>query len=256
MVLADASLTMESSTPAPASTFYVKDGMVRIENTDSEGNVYPSLFDNARQTFVVIDNQRRMYMEVNQQKAEEAKKRMEAQMGPIVEQMKAELPDMPEKQRKMTEQRIAQMEQSMAGRSGQQKGPTIEVENTGQKLQVNGITCTVHSMSIDAEKIREICIAEQAATGMSEDDYSTLLGMFKSMNAMAGTMRGGPMTGSGDAALPDIPGLPMETKDLKAGISSKVAKISNDTLSADLFQVPAGYQQMDPLAGDPEKQSQ
>jgi hypothetical protein len=191
----------------------------------SKGNYV--LLQPGKETFIVVNDADKTYMEVQQDIAKQIADMMAAQM----EKMMAEIP--PE-QREM-------LKKTMQGMMpGQQEPVEKTIRRTGKESTVAGFDCSEIEVSTPGGGAEElICVASADELDISDDDYAALVGAMKAMAQMA-------QIGNRGAALTnfdDMGGIPIRTQGANGRKISELVGLSNDSIPADRFEVPAGYRE-------------
>lgn len=253
LTIATATLSLATSAQADTRLTYVDSGMgdntrttliqikggkVRMGEVNSP--VY-SLYDHDQQTLLTINSQTRQYIDSGlektlqrTQKAAEMQKAMQAQMM-------AQLPGMPEQQRQAIQAQLQQIQAMLDA-----PAPEIKQQESGETLQIGGISCQLHTLTYNGVAGRSVCNA--APEVMDAADYQTLLNMFGFMDKIAASSA----KIHGFAAAPEPTadmhkqGLALQIKALPQGPSSELSAISKAALDDALFTLPDGYQVFEP----------
>lgn len=182
------------------------------------------LFDPATKHLFVVKDTDKSYTELDPDKLEALGK----QVGMLSEQARAMIQMLPPDQRAHAEKYLAP-----------EKPETVKYRETGVKREVNGYPCKNGEMIQADKKIAELCVATPQAVGLKEAEQKVLDEMFVALTKIQSTA-------SRFAATPmpnftQLGGVPVEAIDLKRGRMQQLSKVSTNTLSSDLFVVPAGY---------------
>ena len=214
-----ADLTMDLSDGGRAQ---VSDGRVAF---GTKGNYV--LFEPGKESFILVNDSEKTYMEVPQDFAKQMADMMAAQM----EKMMAEIP--PE-QREMFKKTMKGMV------PGQQQPVQRTTRPTGNESTVAGFDCSELEVTTPGRGADElICVATADELDISDDDYAALIGAMKAMAQMAqmGNKGVSPMN------FDDIGGIPIRTQGSNGKKISELVGLSNDSIPADRFEVPAGYRE-------------
>ncbi len=235
--LADTLVTYESG-GASASSIAVRGNLVRWESTGGGRDSHSMLYDNEKKKMSFVDLQNKQIHEMDE--ATFAKLRaMQAEMQPMMEQMRRQLKNMPPEQRRMMEKQMPQLRAMQGG------GKSSVTARRGKKTKIKGYPCQVVDMLFDGQALHQMCVADPAAVGISRGDYQTMLGMFEFMDKMA---QASPMAPKRFGAM--LKGVPVQMKDLSTGKVQTVKSVSNARLSKDKFTLPP-YKRVDPMARPP-----
>ena len=230
--LADSTLQFSAPREGQPNTVYVRNGKVRM---DGPGGA--SVFDAKARSITMLNTREQAYQVMTEKGIDE---RMQA-MAKMRDEMMARMQDMPEEQRRAMEQYMPGPEKS-AGTSA-----PITTRDTGKKDTVAGVSCRVYEALQNDQVLGQTCVATHKDLGMSSADYQAIKDMFSFMQDMASkaakTMGHAGNTPFDQGLLTKLDGLPVRmTNGQQGGIT--LVSIKSDTLSDDLFKVPAGYKDM------------
>lgn len=119
-------------------------------------------------------------------------------------------------------------------------GPVEAPKATGKKETINGYTCEEYETTVNGTKIQLWLTKDLPAAQKAMADLAALA---PDSDPMKSLLKGG-----------ELPGFPMKTviTDASGETSSVIVKsLNEDSLSADDFVVPAGYEKMEMPAGMP-----
>jgi len=239
---ADTTLSFKDERQAKPSSFLIKDGKILMQGQDPQGGQFASIYDSNKNNFTIVDYTNRSYYIMDKAMIDNQIKAMNKMREQMEQRMKAQLEQMPEEQRAMMEQRMQAMLNPPAP-------PALRFEKTGRALKVNGIDCKQLNVYRGETLAREVCVADVSAVKMPETDYATMKKMFSYMKEMAETFaKASPMAGNSGAMMADMDGVPIEMRDLQTGASSRLEGISTDNINAEIFIIPQGFTQVDPVA--------
>lgn len=229
LACADARIHMTSDLDGDNnSVLSVRDGHMLME-ADGEGGT-TMLFKAGSDELTVINHQSRSYMTVDDKTMDE----MQGQIDAAMQQMQAQLKNMPEAQRKMI---MEQMPHLMP--SEDKPKHTYSVQKTGKKDEVANVKCAMMTLMKDGQPEGHGCIASADAMGIASKDFDTMVAMFNRLKSMAGRF-----TDKGDTPdLQALGGFPMRMSNSEGQVTTQVTKIETGELDKTLFQVPAGYRQ-------------
>ncbi|RMG57485.1 MAG: hypothetical protein D6717_04730 [Gammaproteobacteria bacterium] len=244
---ADATLTFSDSRSPQQTSFLIHDGRILMQGQGRDGSKFSSIYDSGRKQFIMIDHARKRYYTMDEQTVEKQMEMMDRARQMMKQQLEAQLKDMPPEQRKMMEQRM----QAMFAKPEPAPAPRVEVKDTGERRDANGIPCRVFRIIADGKPERETCVAKPRDLGLSDADYRALRSMFDYMSRMAdrfASRMGGMHRQNTAELMSHIDGIPVSMKHLTKGYESRLEGLSTDALDPSLFQVPPGFQKVDPLA--------
>lgn len=227
------------------SQIYAQDGFLRL---DSDGGPFAAdvslIFDGER--FLVMDHGEKTYIVMD----EAMLTRMTNKMSAAMEQMKAELANLPPEQRAMAEQMMASRMQGMMGDSEPAPPPRVEETGAGEWA---GRACTKYDVFENDIKTQEVCAAPLDQVNGSAEMMDTFQGMASFVKRLSESLPG-PLGASFNehpgmvAEL--IGGFPIHTVEYRKGKpASEVSmeSIREEQLAAAKFEVPDGYELQDPF---------
>jgi len=190
---------------------------------------------------VVIDAKQKSYFVLDRA----AMKRMAGQMNAMRDQMNSQLAGLPPEQRAMVERMMGGG--SMAGAAA----PTIATVDTGRSEKVDGRTCRVWDVTMNAQVTQQHCVVPFSGLPGKED----LRAIVERMAALSEELR--KALPQMDASMSDVAGgmngYPVLTRYYERGKPSgrerRVSAWREESVAGDKFEVPAGYKQRD-LAGE------
>lgn len=239
---ADTTITFSDDRQKEPSSFLIKDGRILMHGQGPQADQMTSIYDSSKNHFIILDHVRKNYYIMDEATINKQIKMMNEMRTQMEQRMKAQLEQMPAEQRQMMEQRMQAM-------INPPEIPAMKIVKTGETSNINGIKCSRLDVYRGDQRTREVCVADPKAINISEADYSTMRSMFAYMKKMAETFsRQSPMAGNENAMMADMEGIPVEMRDLKMGFSSRLEGVGNDSLDAQLFNIPEGYQKIDPTA--------
>jgi hypothetical protein len=226
---------------------YAQSGKIRMEDIgDASGHDMSMIF--IGKEFIVVDHADRSYIVMDEAMVQE----MGVKVNAAMEQMRAQLADMPPEQRAMVEQ---MMQGQMAGMMDSEvSAAPIEVRKVGMGQWQSG-PCTEYAVFEGDEKTQQICAAPLNDVQGADDAMRAFKNMAKFINSLAESMPGplGESMAENPMGLIDqIDGFPVRTVDYVDGqVSSEttLSSVADIDLDPALFAVPEGYTQQDPFAG-------
>ena len=226
---------------------YAQSGMIRMEDIgDTSGQDMSMIF--VGQEFIVVDHNEKTYIVMDEAMVQE----MGVKVNAAMEQMRAQLADMPPEQRAMVEQ---MMEGQMSGMMGAaaEALPT-RVEQTGSGSWQSG-SCTEYDVFEGDEKTQQICAAALSEVEGADEAMAAFKNMAKFMNSLAKSMPGplgASMAENPMGLIDQIDGFPVRTVDYIDGqvsAETSLSSVADSDLDPSLFAIPEGYTQQDPFAG-------
>lgn len=234
-----------STQQGDASLFSIKGDRIRMEGGENENAV--TLYDASENRLTIIDPSEQSYYRMDAESMQQQSQRMSEQMEQVRKQMEQQMENMPEEQR---EQMRQQMEQMMPdNQAGQEEPADLRIERSGERSRVAGIECEHVTVHGDGKPIHRACVASTDSIGMSSSDISTLKSLFGMLDDMAAGF-GGQSAGAHAPGLivDELDGLPIQAKDLESDATWTLQDVQSDDLDAADFEIPAGYQKIDPFS--------
>ena len=206
---------------------------MRTEMVGPSGAVQAMIFDGGKQILYIVDPARKTYMEMTKADAD----RLGAQMQGAMAQMQAQLEKMPPAQR-------AQMEAMLKGRGGAAAAP--QYTRTGSD-KVGRWTCDKYDMTLNGQKLGEVCSVNPTALGFGPTDFQVMAQMAAFYSAMAPQMPGQLPAVSGIVPGGTTSGFPVKTVMTIQGqtTTTEVVEAGRQTFADSLFAVPAGFTKQD-----------
>lgn len=233
---ADTSLTYMDKDEA--STMQIKNGVLR---SASDSDVM--LFDSKSQAMTAVNHENKTYTRID----ENTMKQMGGAVSEMQKMIEEQLQGLPPEQQ-------AQMRQMMGGMMpsgmGMEKQP-IRSEQTSKKGKAGDWVCKIVDVFKGDTKAYQICVTNYKSLGVSKEDYLVMKDFMTFISSMSEDMPMGDQAffaaaDLGDGMLPVIvEGLSQSTIEE----SMTLNKVSNDTLDAALFAVPAGYKEQNMMDG-------
>lgn len=229
------------------SQIYAQDGYLRL---DSEGGPYASavslIFDGT--SFLVMDHGEKTYIVMDEAMLVEISDKMNAAM----EQMEAQLAQLPPEQRAMAEQ---MMKSQMGGMMGDKEpAPPPRVEKTGSS-EWQGRACTEFDVFEGDVKTQEICAAPLDQVNGSAEMMETYQGMAKFVKKLSESLPGplGSSFNDHPGMVADlIGGFPVRSVEFSMGTpvtEVTMESITEKALESSMFKAPSDYREQDPFAG-------
>lgn len=196
------------------------------------------LFNAGDRSLYIVDQTDRSYMAFNEQVIDAQMQAMEQ----MITDLRAQVQQLPAEQR-------AEMEAQLG--LGVETGPVeVETRATGREQEIAGLRCEEKEIIVGGRVQNVACVASPSELGLSLRDFDTL-------NALMGRLfdlsrraldAGGPMAQAvGSSVMPALDGVPLEVRDLRDGVITRLAGISTDTLSPEFFRIPPNYREREPF---------
>ena len=200
---------------------------MRTEMAGPNGATNVTIFDGGKQVLYSVDPARKTYMEMT--KADVA--RLSAQLRGAMAQTQEQLEKLPPAQR-------AQMEAMMKG---------VQHTRTGSDT-VGRWTCDKYDMTMNGQKIGEVCMVNPAALGFTATDFDVMGQMGAFYSAMA-TLMPNQLPGVGGIDQRGGSDFPVRTVIMMGQgqpvMTTEVIEAGRRTFPDSLFAVPAGFTKQD-----------
>jgi len=216
------------------SQVYVQDGRVAITQDRMDGHMF---FDQKSQTITIIDHAKKSFTVMDEAKIERAVGMASSVVGAMSSAMES-IKSLPAEQRAAAENFLKSM-----GLASPDTASAKRVTATGSSRQVNGVRCSLYSISKGESVISEACIASKQDTGIASSDWATLQSMRGMWMKYA--ERAAPLLDRFGAGLPDmsaveVDGLPIMVS--KAGQPQMIIRrVAAANAPKELLVIPAGY---------------
>jgi hypothetical protein len=189
----------------------------------------------------LVNPTNKTYSEVTFAQLEEGAKKGNAKMDERMAEMRKQLEDMPEDQRKM-------VEQMMGGRMGMMKKETsFDVAKTSDRRKIQGYTCTKFHVTEDGKEFMSIWASKDVR------EFEPLRKDFESFSQRMATMQGGITPKGLAAAMQKVDGFPFEIE-MENGMKQTVTKIEKRAIPDGEFEIPAGYKKEEMKMFDADEQ--
>lgn len=240
-------LAVGSSAQADAMLHYVDDEglesqilvrgeIVRMElNEAISGTSGYMLFDATTDTLTVVDDSEQTFTPLTREVMDE---QMRA-MTDMVSDLRRQMEQLPPEVRQQLEEQLGIGEEGFDA--------DISTRDTGEQREVGDFVCDEHEVLIGGEPQSIVCVAEADSLGLSEADFQTLGALMDRLYelSLSALEAGGPMASQmGASLLPRVDGIPLEVSE-RDGVTTRLAGLSTDELSSDLFRVPDSYAEQD-----------
>ncbi len=241
--VADSTLKFRTRNNADTNAVMIRGDKVRMESATSEG-AQISIYSSKNKTFTVLNKEQKSYIVMDQNSVKEQAIRIKDTQQRLMAQMREQMRNMPPEQRKMVEQKMAELS-SMD--TGKMKPSTFSARKTGNTKRIGGIECDVYQSYRDGRPLGDACIANRKALNLSESDYTTLRGMFAFLREMRMQFASGSGVATPETEMglfEDIDGLPVKVTST-SGEQMTLEEVSDKALSPELFEIPAGFKKVD-----------
>ena len=231
-----------------ASKIYAQSEMVRIDSIGGGSDEQISMIFRD-DVVLMINHSDKTYIVLDEAMLEEIGSRMSAAM----QQMEAQLAQMPPEQRAMVEKMMQGQMQGMMSQHDAASTPPLRVER-GELSEWKSYPCVRYSVYTGDEKSEDICAASHDAIAGIDDvmqGFRKMSGfltrMLESLPDSFGGMAENPMN-----MLEQIDGFPVYTAHLEKGAVSAETTLDSATeesLDESMFVAPAGYREQDLFQG-------
>lgn len=227
-----------------ASQFSIKGDRIRMEGGGNGDAI--TLFDASSKRLTVIEPFEQSYYHMDAETMQRQSQRVSEQMKQMRKQMEQQMENMPEEQREMMRKQMEQMMPESAARPEQPAN--LRIERRGRHAEVAGIRCEKVTVHADDKPVHRACVATADSLGMPSSDMSTLRSLFGMLDEMAVGFGGGSAAQAPARVVDELGGVPVQADDLESGTSWKLQDVRTDTIDASEFEIPAGYQEVDPFS--------
>nr|WP_231371000.1 hypothetical protein [Thioalkalivibrio sp. ALJ16] len=218
------------------SQILVRGDIVRMElNEAISGTSGYMLFDARNDQLTVVDDQEQTYTALTREVMDQ---QMRA-MTDMVSDLRRQMEHLPPEVREQLEQQLG------IGTEGFEAD--IRTRATGREQTIGDFVCDEYEVLVSGEAQSTVCVAEPEALGLGREDFATLGALMERLYelSLSALEAGGPMASQmGASLLPRVDGIPLEVSE-RDGITTRLAGISSDELSPQLFTVPDRYESRD-----------
>ncbi len=197
--------------------------------------------------FLVIDHDEKKYIIMDEAMLDE----VSAKMNQVMQQMEAQLAQLPPEQRAMAEQ---MMKQQMGALTTTEAAPPPRVEAMGPG-EWQGTPCTRYAVFDGVDKTQEVCAAPLNQIEGADEMMEAFMGMAKFVQQLAESLPGpfaADLSANPGAVMDQMDGFPIHSIEYSAGKKSGETMLENvnqTDLDDALFAAPDGYRLEDPFAG-------
>ena len=196
--------------------------------------------------FYVIDHAQKNYILMDKAMLDQ----ISTQIGEAMKQMEAQLAAMPPEQRAMVEEMMKAEMPGMGSGRGMGKGPVLDINPLGEG-RWESYDCRKYEMLEDGVKIQEMCVADYADIDSSGELRESFNEMGEFLSQLFDSM---PFGGQGVKnpleMINKMDGFPVHAVDFENGVAiteTTLESAKQQAIDASMFELPAGYQQMDPF---------
>lgn len=235
-----------SGSAAVAETISVQDGKLRVDASAS-GNSPATAMIFADQELLILNDAERSFYRITPETIEELGTmlgQVSAQVSAAMEQMQAQLANLPPQQREMMERMMRDRMPNMAAMT-QAAAPTMRIEQ-GAGQQIGAYACTEYSIYADDALVQELCAADYSSVPGADDIasvFANVQGFFEGLrNAMPPALAG--MRNNPFDTMSQVEGFPVRTRTYVNGnLQQELVLSSAETrdIESSRFELPAGY---------------
>lgn len=218
----------------------VSEGRLASMNEDGEVTM---IFVRETGSLITIDHDDRAYLELNRDNVS----MMVDEIDRAMQEMRAQLEQMPPQQREMIEQQMG----AMFGETAEAP-PERTFSATDEHGSAAGIDCRWYDILEEGAGIGRACVAAHTDVPGGEDMLAMMAAMGEFYDELLSQMAGRvPMMLPANPILPltDLSGLPIRSveqrDDDEDAIETELLGIERTSVDPALFEVPGGYRQMD-----------
>jgi hypothetical protein len=219
---AHAGLIIEGTEGGEASTTVLEGKRLRVEVAGSEGAM---IWDGETRKIVYIEPREKQYSEITEGEAKAASAEAEKRLAQMPPELRARL------------------EEQMGGSKKAAARPVVKWEMTGKSDAALGRRCDVYQQLLDGKLEGEACLIPFGALKMEPADLAALESFALYMAALSPVG----VQSAGWTELTRAPGFPAITwkvEDGKRTEQFRATKVERTSVSADQFQVPAGFKKV------------
>jgi hypothetical protein len=214
---------------------------MRAESTDSKGVKDIFIFDGARQVMEMVHPDRKAYTEITKEDVD----RLGGQMSAAMQQMQAQMANLPPEQR-------ARIEAMMKGRMGGPGGasPSKPAYTKVGTDKVGKWTCDKYRETSGGAEASEVCTVSPQELGLTADDFAVTKQMAAFASRIIPQQRSQQIFTIGSVEQQGYPGIPVRRTSTIGGVTNvtEVTDVSRGSIPDSAFQVPADYHK-EPMMG-------
>lgn len=218
------------------SEILVKGHYARMDIANAGGSSGFMLFNAGDRSLYLVDQTNRSYTAFDERVIDAQMRAMED----MIMDLRAQIQQLPVESR-------AELEAQLG--LGVDTGPVqVETRRTGRTRQIGGLRCEDKEILVGGHVQSVACVTGSDDLGLSRLDFDTvnaLMGRLFELSRRA-LDAGGPMAQAmGSNVLPPLDGVPLEVQHIRDGVTTRLAGVSTDTLSAEFFRIPQNYREQD-----------
>ena len=243
---ADTSMTIVEN-DGRGQNVQIKDGVLRSSNIGEDtGNSRDfMLYDSNTRTMTVVVHKNKNYSRID----EETMKQMGGTVSALQQQMEEQLKNLPPEQQ-------AELRKMMGGLMSPDQAEQVRSETTAITGKVGVWACKIVYVFKGDEKVSEVCATDYKSLNIPEEDYLVMKDFFVFIANISENL---PMAEQASFASADLgegmfPVLIEVLKESATQQSMTLNKVSNESLEAALFGIPAGYKEQNLMEGMPQLQ--
>jgi hypothetical protein len=239
-ILTNETRDLRSDPPEVMTTqLYLGADRFAADSRSAEGEHTTTIYDASQNVLYHVDHDSKSYVRIDQEMLDQ----LGTQMNAAMQQMKDQMAQMPEAQRKQVEQ----MMQSMGG-TGHKVDWTVK--ETGEKQTVAGYGCQRYELLADGKKESDVWASTWKDAGVPKESFDVLRKFAAFFEEIAGSnplfaqameSQGGALQG-----LDRIDGFPVKVIDYddgKASLETTTKSYEQKKVADATYHVPAGYTQ-------------
>lgn len=240
-VLADTKLTYTDSGFGPQdrkTVIQINGDKIRMEEAGS--GIY-SLYDDSKKVLYTVNTKTKQYIETTPEKIRTRMLKLAETHDKLKEDIQKQIAQLPEAQRKVAQARMAEAEAAMKA-----PPPAIKLEKTQRTDTINGLPCTISTISMADKPVRDVCVA--TGEPIPTADEKRLVTMFEFMDTIAAESakaQGYIPPNEGSATLHKN-GLALRIQSLPTGPRSELTQIGKEELNDADFNIPADFAMFEP----------
>ena len=232
-----------------ASKIYAQSEMVRVDNIGGSSDEQMSMIFRGEE-MLMLNHKDKSYTVMDEAMLEE----MNSQMSAAMQQMEAQLAQVPPAQRAMVEKMMKGQMQGMMPMQSAAPPPPPRVE-VGESSAWKSYPCVKYSVYSGGEKSEEICAASLDSIEGSEEairGFRKMAGFVKKMTKSLPGQFGVGMAENPMNMMEQIDGFPVHTVHFEKGAVTQemsLESVTEQTLDESMFAAPADYKKQDLFQG-------
>lgn len=237
-------LVKESSISAATSqSIAIKSDQIMVKAAGGDKNL-DLLYRHAAESVVIVDHRKRTLMTVDEQEVDRINQQAK-DAQPLLQILGKQIAKLSPDQRQNWQELLGDnVSLDMIAKAAEPPEPTRLIP-TGER-EVAGIRCKTMRIMQGATPMAEVCLADAATMGISDNDAATIRALFGFYDRLA--TKSQELTRHLGITLPNIAareltGIPIEVRDLsdKDNGSMTLCRINISIVSPELMRIPSGY---------------